>query len=218
MTSVIPFDGQTLLTYCLAAAALVIAPGPGQALVLARSIEGGARAGFLTSVGLATATLGHTFLAALGLSAVLAASATAFAVVKYAGAAYLVTLGILTLRRSAQAAPVDAPVMHGRRRAAGKLVFHGAVTGALNPKVAVFMMAFLPQFVDPERGAVTLQFVVLGTILMLMGMVGDFIVALASGRARDRLLSSPRLSVWRERFTGTVLVGLGMRLALVEGK
>jgi threonine/homoserine/homoserine lactone efflux protein len=209
------FDSGTLLTYLAASFALVLAPGPGQALVIARSVEGGARAGLLTAVGLEIGTLIHTFAAAVGISAILATSATAFSIVKYAGAAYLVVLGVLTLRHSRRTRgtndqiPTAAPV--GRR-----LLMHAAFTGLLNPKVAVFFLAFLPQFVRPERGAVILQFLVLGIILALLGLLFDACVAVATGRARGRLLSSPSFASWRERVTGTVLIALGLRLAVSD--
>ncbi|MGH7718613.1 MAG: LysE family translocator [Gemmatimonadaceae bacterium] len=210
------FDGGTLLAYCLAATALVLAPGPGQALVIARSIEGGTRSGILTSLGLEIGTLVHTLAAALGLSAVLASSATAFTVVKYAGAAYLVVLGLLAFRqaRRSTGAVVAAPPMNAH--AGSRLVLHAAVTGALNPKVAVFFLAFLPQFVKPERGAVLAQFVALGLILAVLGFAFDSLVAATAGRARARLLASARFAAWRERLTGAVLIALGLRLALGE--
>ncbi|WP_280151206.1 LysE family translocator [Piscinibacter sp. XHJ-5] len=212
------FDATTIATYMLAGVALVIAPGPGQALVIARSLQGGVRAGVLTAAGLEIGTLVHVVAAALGLSMILAHSATAFAVVKYLGAAYLIWLGVKALREAkAQAGPASdagsAAAASGRR-----LLMHAAVTGVLNPKVALFFLAFLPQFVHPERGAVLLQFVVLGGLLALTGLMFDSLVAWLTGRARRRLASNPRFAAWRERVMGGVLIGLGLRLALVEHK
>jgi len=208
------FHGSTLLTFGLASAALVAAPGPGQALVLTRTLQGGTRAGILTACGLELGTAIHTLAAALGLSAVLATSAAAFAAVKYLGAAYLVFLGIMAIRASAgsavaSASPRDPP-------GTGQLLAHATVTGVLNPKVAVFFLAFLPQFVEPGRGHVFLQFVLLGLGFATLGLLGDSLVAMAAGRARGHLLAAPRWAKWRERLTGAVLVSLGVRLALLS--
>lgn len=104
----------------------------------------------------------------------------------------------------------------GNRVNGRRLVVHAAMTGILNPKVAVFFLAFLPQFVAPERGAVLLQFLTLGLILATIGFLFDFSVAWIAGRARARLATSARFTAWRERITGTVLVALGLRLALPD--
>jgi threonine/homoserine/homoserine lactone efflux protein len=209
------FDAATFGTYLAAAAALVIAPGPGQALVMARTLQGGVRAGLLTSVGLNLGTVVHTAAAALGLSALLLASATAFTVVKLVGAVYLVILGARMIastwggRRllAAPDRPAEAP-----RLPSSRLLAHGALTGVLNPKVAVFFLAFLPQFVRPERGGVFVQFAVLGLVLATLGVIGDSIVALIAGRTGRRMAGG----AWRERLTGGVLVALGIRLALLR--
>jgi threonine/homoserine/homoserine lactone efflux protein len=205
------FDRTTLATYCAAAIALVAAPGPGQALVIARTVQRGLRAGLLTSLGLNTGTLLHTLAAALGLSALLLTSATAFTIVKVAGAVYLVVLGLRTLlasRTSGREAPTSRPTPE---RSSSRLLLHGAITGVLNPKVALFFLAFLPQFVRPERGAVLLQFLVLGLILAILGVMGDSLVALLAARAGAAGLGGR----WRERLTGGVLVALGLRLAFL---
>ncbi len=206
----------TLLAYCAASALLVISPGPGQALVIARSIEGGARAGMLTALGLELGTMVHTLAAALGLSAILATSATAFTVVKYAGAVYLVILGVMTLRRAGVASHATGHIRALAAPTNGKLVLHGTMTGILNPKVALFFLAFLPQFVDPQRGSVFLQFVVLGVLLATLGFIGDSAISLITERVRGQMAASGRFQVWRERIVGSVLIGLGVRLAFAD--
>lgn len=208
-------DASSLVPFALAAAALVAAPGPGQALVLTRTFQGGARDGVLTAVGLEIGTLVHTVAAALGLSAILATSALAFDVVKYVGAGYLVLLGIIAWRNTGAtpALPDTAPPTPGR---GSRLLLHAALTGTLNPKVALFFLAFLPQFVDPGRGRVVLQFLVLGFTFAVLGLVGDCTVALIGHGARERLLRTPAWTAWRDRITGAVLVGLGMRLAFLS--
>ncbi|HET9155514.1 MAG TPA: LysE family translocator [Myxococcaceae bacterium] len=209
------FDATTFGTYLAAAGALVAAPGPGQALVMARTLQGDLRAGLLTSVGLNLGTLLHTVAAALGLSALLLASATAFTVVKLVGAVYLVILGARMLVRSLRARRVPTAEGAGPavlRVESSRLLLHGVLTGVLNPKVALFFLAFLPQFVRPERGAVFLQFAVLGVTLATLGVMGDSIVAVIASRTGRRMSAG----VWRERLTGGVLVALGVRLAFVR--
>jgi threonine/homoserine/homoserine lactone efflux protein len=179
-------------------------------------VEGGARSGVLTAAGLEVGTLVHTFAAALGLSAILATSATAFTMVKYAGATYLIALGAMAIwqsrgSRTAAALPPDVEFAPGRR-----LMLHAAVTGVLNPKVALFFVAFLPQFVDPSRGAVLAQFVALGVLLSSFGFAFDATLSVLAGRARDRLVGSAGFAAWRRRVTGAVMIGLGLRLVLAE--
>ena len=213
------FDASTIGAYLAVAVALIAAPGPGQALVMARTLQGGARAGLLTSLGLNLGTLTHTVAAALGLSAVLMASATAFTVVKLLGAVYLLFLGGSMLWKSFRdrSAPAGAePRPNANGRPPVHLFLHAVVTGILNPKVALFFFAFLPQFVRPERGYPFVQFAVLGCILAGFGVVGDSLVAVLTARAHSRVLAGSRGSVWRERIVGTVLVALGLRLAFVS--
>lgn len=206
------FDTSTLLAFGLATAALIAAPGPGQALVLTRTLQGGTRWGLLTVFGLQIGTAVHTLAAALGLSAILATSATAFAVVKYLGAGYLLVLGVRALLSSARTA---VPGAEPESKPADRhLLVHATVTGILNPKVAIFFLAFLPQFVNPARGHTFLQFVILGLTFAVLGVLGDGSLALVAGRARGRLLAGSRWAQWRERVTGTILIGLGIRLAL----
>jgi len=204
------FDSSTLITFLVAGVAIIIAPGPAQALVLTRTLGEGRAAGAMTAVGLNVGTLAHAFAAALGLSAILATSAVAFGVVKYAGAAYLVYLGIRALR-----AQDDEPERIGGVRA-GAMFWRAVVTGALNPKVAVFFLAFLPQFVAPERGSAFWQFVILGSILAALDVIYELILVWAAGALRGRVLGSRRFAQWRQRVTGAALIGLGARLALAR--
>ena len=214
------FDASTFGAYLAAAFALVAAPGPGQALVMARTLQGGVRAGLITSFGLNVGTLTHTAAAALGLSAVLMASATAFTIVKWMGAAYLLFLGATMLVRGTRSPAITttAPevLASGNDHPPARLFLHAMVTGILNPKVAIFFFAFLPQFVRPERGYPFVQFAVLGIVLATLGVVGDSLVAFLTARARGRVLGGGRGPIWRERIVGTILVALGLRLAFVS--
>lgn len=190
---------------------IILSPGPAQALVLARTFGGGRNAGIKTAVGLNVGTIFHAFAAGLGLSAVLATSTGAFAAVKYVGAAYLIYLGIKAILKREEASDTTiVPVDQGVQNAFNKAV----VTGILNPKVAIFFLAFLPQFVDPERGPAFVQFVILGTIIAAMDVIYESALACLAGSLGDRLLNTPRLKLWRERLTGTALLALGVRLAM----
>lgn len=206
------FDPDRLIPYTLAAFLLVLVPGPAQAMVIARSLNGGRRSGITASLGLNTGTLVHTFAAALGLSAILATSAVAFSVVKFAGAAYLVFLGIQLLRaRSLEPDPVPESV---RLAESGPGAYGRAVlTGILNPKVAVFFLAFLPQFVDRDAGSVFLQFLILGLIFSVIAISVDSLLATAAGSLGRFLARNPTVAIWRERVTGVAFVALGIRLA-----
>jgi threonine/homoserine/homoserine lactone efflux protein len=175
---------STLAAFAAAAFVLIAVPGPNMIYLVARSLSEGRRAGLLSALGIETGTVVHTAAAAVGLSALLASSATAFAVVKYAGAAYLVYLGLRALlarddgsERSAEAPP---PVR-------GRHVYRQALlTQVLNPKVAIFFLAFLPQFIDPDRPAAT-QILVFGAVLVMMGLAIGAAAALAAGTLSQRL-------------------------------
>lgn len=206
------FDTATLLAYLAAATVLVLIPGPGTAWIVAQSMAGGARRGLIAALGLETATAIHALAAGLGLSALLATSAAAYELVKYAGAAYLVWLGIKAWRESASSQPQAAtsPSVIAMRT----VYLRSVATGVLNPKVALFFLAFLPQFVHPERGLVWLQFLVLGALLSIIGFANSAFLAYATGRMGARLGGHPGLARWRQRAVGALFVGLGLRLAL----
>ncbi|MBC7989348.1 MAG: LysE family translocator [Luteimonas sp.] len=206
------FDLPTLLAYLAAATVLVLIPGPGTAWIVAQTIAGGTRRGVRAGFGLETATLIHALAAGFGLSALLAASALAFEILKYAGAAYLVWLGIKAWRDKVERVPTPATDVPTR----GRVYWRSVVTGVLNPKVALFFLAFLPQFVHPERGLVWLQFLVLGVLLSLIGFSNSCVLALAVGRFGRSLSGNARVARWRQRLIGTVFVGLGLKLALQQ--
>lgn len=205
-------DTNTLLAFLAACAAIILSPGPAQALVLARTVSDGRSAGVMTAVGLNVGVLVHSVTAALGLTAVLATSAAAFAVVKFAGAGYLVYLGLRALL-TGDSGDAAAPAA---RMASGRAFRHAVVTGTLNPKVAIFFLAFLPQFVDPARGSAFVQFLVLGCILAALDIAYESTLALVAGGLQSRLSGSSRFAAWRQKATGAVLVGLGLRLAFVS--
>jgi threonine/homoserine/homoserine lactone efflux protein len=204
------FDPARLGAFLLAAIALNLTPGPDTMYVLARSLGQGRWAGVVSALGIAAGCLVHITAAALGLSALLATSALAFTVVKWVGAIYLVWMGVGMLRSKAGPEPVEglAPASLWR------IFRDGVVTNVLNPKVALFFLAFLPQFVDPSRGAPGLQFVLLGLMFDVTGTAWLVFLAGAAGAFGGWLRRNPRVAAWQKRVTGGVFVALGARLAL----
>ncbi len=198
-----------LFVFLTAALILAVSPGPGMLYVLARSLRGGRREGIASSLGTCIGGLGHVVAASLGLSALLATSAVAFGVVKYAGAAYLIYLGVRTLVVR-DAASTDLAATGGSTRHA---VRQGIVTEALNPKTALFFLAFLPQFIDPQAAAVP-QFLLLGSISVLLNTSADIVVALVAGPIGERLSTSGRFRRGQRVASGGALVGLGMYVAV----
>jgi len=204
------FEGSQLAAFVAAVAVLVIVPGPNTVLILAQSLGGGRAAGLATVLGVETGTVVHTCAAALGLSAVLRTSATAFETLKYVGAAYLMYLGLRALLVRGQAPPASAPAPLLRP---SRAYWRAVVTNVLNPKVALFFLALLPQFVHAERGHVALQFAVLGAIVSAMGLVIGSVLALAAATVSE-WLRTESVARWQERITGVALLALGVRLAL----
>ena len=202
-------DAATLGVFVAAALALLLVPGPAVLYIVARSIDQGRSAGLVSVLGVHLGSLVHVAAAAIGLSSLLVSSAVAFSAVKYAGAAYLIYLGVRALLTREE--PVDvqvAPQPHGT------LLRQGAVVNILNPKTALFFLAFLPQFVDPEAGYVAVQLVFFGLVFVALGLVTDCLYALAAGTAGGWLRSS-RLFVGARRWvSGTVFIGLGLATAL----
>jgi threonine/homoserine/homoserine lactone efflux protein len=196
-------------TFLLASFLLWITPGPDNMYILARSVAQGRRAGILSALGIGAGTVLHTLLAAFGLSALLAASAWAFAAVKIAGACYLICLGVQALRQPitppAEATPVTP--MSG-----GRIFRQGVVSNALNPKVAVFFLAFLPQFVDPDAGLGPIRFLALGSAFVVGGTAWCVLVAVGAATLSGSVRRHPRAVGWLERAAGCVYIALGLHL------
>jgi threonine/homoserine/homoserine lactone efflux protein len=201
----------TTLGLCaLASIALLVIPGPAVLFIVTRSVEHGRRVGLASVVGVHLGTLVHVAAAAAGLSALLVSSAAAFDVVKYVGAAYLLCLGLHRLVSRPAPDTVDPLARAGSVRAA---LAQGAVVNILNPKVALFFLAFLPPFVDPSRGPVATQVVVLGLLYLLLGMVSDGAYALAAAAIAGRVRRG-RLLRRGHRASGLVYVALGILTAV----
>lgn len=191
---------------------LNILPGPDSLLIMARSASQGWRAGSAAALGIGTGTFVHVLAAALGLSALLATSAAAFTIVKLLGTAYILYMayGLLTSRR--QQASVAMPSV---ATLPWWIIFRqGLLTNVLNPKVALFFLAFVPQFIDPHAPSKALAFIVLGCIFNVNGMLWCHALALFTATASARLQVNPRVALWLKRATGTLFVWIGVRLAL----
>ncbi len=203
-------DAQTLAIFLTATLMLNFTPGPDMLYVIANSVGRGHRAGVVSALGIGAGTLVHTFAAAVGLSALLMSSALAYDVVRYGGAAYLLYLGFRTIVGKAAAIPTQRL----QEERLSKVFRQGVATNVLNPKVALFFLAFIPQFVDPARGSVVGQFLLLGTLFNSSGTLVNTGVALVAGYAGDRLGRSAGVARIQRWFTGSVFVALGTRIAL----
>ena len=199
----------TLGLFALAALALIVVPGPAVLYIVAQSIDQGRVAGLVSALGVASGGLVHVVAAAVGLSALLVSSATAFTVVKYAGAAYLIGVGLYTLLRRREG-PESAPPPQRRLR---NVYAQGVVVNVLNPKTALFFLAFLPQFVDRGAGSVGTQIAVLGLVFVVLAVSSDSVWALAAGAASGWLRGNPRFLAVQRYVSGTVFVGLGVLAA-----
>jgi threonine/homoserine/homoserine lactone efflux protein len=204
------FDTHRFLLFFVAALLLAVTPGPGIFYVLARSLAGGRREGILSSFGTFVGGLFHVLAAALGVSAILAASAVAFHTVKYAGAAYLVWLGIRMIRtRNAEMAVSSSQPSQGAFR-------QGILTEVLNPKTALFFLSFIPQFIAPERGHVFVQFVVLGAVSVILNTAADLLVVVLAAPLERKLKSSARFRRGQRTASGLGMITLGAYVALAD--
>jgi threonine/homoserine/homoserine lactone efflux protein len=202
-------DLSTLAVFCAASLALAVVPGPAVLYIVAQSVDQGRAAGLVSALGICCGSLVHVVAATIGLSSLIASSATAFTIVKYAGATHLVLLGIrrLLTREAVDVVGSRPPRPHRR------LFRDGVVVNVLNPKTALFFLAFLPQFVEPEAGSATLQILGLGLIFTLIALSSDSLWALAAGTLGGWLKQSRAYLAIRRWVTGTVFVALGLSAA-----
>ncbi|TPJ28986.1 LysE family translocator [Mesorhizobium sp. B2-7-2] len=205
-------DPATLVTYIAVVFGFVFIPGPATLLTVARATSSGTKVGIATGAGVAAGDVIHTIMAIVGISAVIAASAMLFSVVKYIGAAYLVYLGIRAILEKAPAdlAARTLPISAGR-------AFRQAIlTEVLNPKTALFFLAFLPQFVHPQGGFVVLQLMLLGIIFVLLGLFSTVVFAVSAGGLGSLLRRNPAVLKWQGKVVGGIYCALGIRLALQQ--
>jgi threonine/homoserine/homoserine lactone efflux protein len=202
-------DVHTLLLFAAAALALLVVPGPSVIYIVTRSVSQGRRAGIASMLGIQTGSLVHVAAAAAGVSAVVASSATAFSLVKYAGAAYLILLGARNLIE-----PHDRQSTAPSPWSNSRLFWQGVVVNVLNPKTAIFFVAFFPQFVDPAKGHVALQMVILGVCFVVLGILSDGSYALAASAATRLFRRNSRRRPPLLRLSGGIYIGLGALTAL----
>jgi threonine/homoserine/homoserine lactone efflux protein len=206
-------EPSTLALFMLAALALLLVPGPAVLYIVTRSMDQGRAAGLVSVAGIATGTLVHVVAAAAGLSALLVSSAAAYNVVRWAGAGYLIVLGVRRLLTREAAGEVQPVRAWSLRRTYGQ----GVIVNVLNPKTTLFVFALLPQFIDPERGSVAVQALVLGLTLVVLGMLSDGTYAVAASAVGDRLRRNARTRRALERASGAVYIALGA-LALLGSR
>ncbi|MEQ1952547.1 LysE family translocator [Mesorhizobium sp. CN2-181] len=209
MEIVIP-GTASLGLFIVAALVLLVTPGPTVLYIVARSIEQGRLAGFVSDVGIHSATLVHVLAASLGLSALLASSALAFSIVKYAGAAYLIWIGLKKIFGRVE--PIDFEAETPRADYA-RLFRDGFIVNLLNPKTALFFLAFLPQFVDVSRGHIAMQIAFLGLLFTLLGFISDGCYALAASAAGGWLKRSKTYLNVERYVSGVMFIGLGLTAA-----
>jgi len=201
--------------FVVASVVLLLTPGPAVLYIIARSVEQGRVVGLVSVLGVHLGTIVHITAAAIGLSALILSSALAFAIVKYLGAAYLIWIGLRTL--TAKDASPEAPVVPPAQRL--RTAFRdGFVINLFNPKTAIFFLAFLPQFVDPARGGLHWQILVLGLTFMGLGVISDGVYALAAGSAGEFLRRNRRFLRVQRWFAGVSFIGLGVTAALATRK
>jgi threonine/homoserine/homoserine lactone efflux protein len=206
-------EWSSLGIFVVAALVLLLTPGPAVLYIVTRSIDQGRRAGLISMLGVHVGTLGHVAAASAGLSALLAASATAFAAVKYLGAAYLIYLGVRRLLDRTAGAVPDARREPRLRRA----FLDGVVVNVLNPKTALFFLAFLPQFADVSRGSVGAQILCLGLLFVMLGIVTDGLYAVSAGAAAQWLRGNPSFLASERWISGSMYIGLGVAAAVSSG-
>jgi len=201
-------EKTAFLTFLVAALALNFAPGPDMLYVIGRSVGQGRKAGVVSALGIFAGCWAHILAAAVGIAALLRSSPMAFNVVRYLGAAYLLYLGVKMIAQRSRLETQQLP-----SESLSNIFRQGVITNVLNPKVALFFLAFLPQFVDARRGSVALQILFLGVVFDLGGTLVNLGVAYAGGTLGDLLRRSPRFALVQKWFTGMVFIGLGARLA-----
>lgn len=209
MEIVVP-SAASLGLFVVSAIALLIIPGPAVLYIVARSVAQGRKAGLVSDMGIHVATLVHVAAAALGLSALLASSAVAFSIVKYAGAAYLIWIG---LRKIFGRDEEGGAEMQMKPHSYPRLFRDGFVVNLLNPKTALFFLAFLPQFVEVERGHVAMQIAFLGLVFTALGVVSDGCYAFAAGALGERLRQSRSYARFERYVSGVLFIGLGVSAA-----
>lgn len=206
------FTLSTLATFVAVVLGLFLIPGPAVLLVLTRTAQGGRRTGMMTGLGIAVGDFIHTLAAAIGLSALLMTSALAFNVVKFVGAAYLLYLGVCALREK----PSDPALPQVAVVAPAKAFWLAIPAEVLNPKTALFFLAFLPQFVHPQQGSTFLQFATLGLLFVTMSISYTSLIVLMAGSLARFAKRLSWLGRWQGKIIGTIFISLGLKVAIQQ--
>ncbi|BEV71014.1 MULTISPECIES: LysE family translocator [unclassified Paludibacterium] len=210
-----PLTPEQVATFLAAAILITLAPGPDNLMVLSTGISNGRKPGMLFGLGCALGCINHTILAALGVSALIAASPTAFTLLRLSGGAYLIYLGIQALRSGGTRFESGQPTASQPWR---RYLLRGILASAINPKVVLFFLAFLPQFVVTRHGQVSLQITLLGLLFTLQGGLLFALLGYFSGAVGQWLKRRPQTGQWLDRLAGSVFVLLGIKLALTQSR
>ncbi|MDN3667515.1 LysE family translocator [Algibacter miyuki] len=200
--------------FVIASLIMNFTPGADTMYILGRSIAQGKKAGILSALGISTGAVFHIIFATLGLSIILAKSATAFEIVKYLGAAYLIFLGLKSIFKK-QNETFDLDDEH-KTVNYKKIYLSGVLTNVLNPKVALFFLAFLPQFIDPNYVQNALPFLMLGITFLITGTIWCLMLALFASKLSQRIRANYKIKIWLDKITGGIFVALGIKLALMK--
>lgn len=201
-------DFSTIWLFVVAAATLLIIPGPAVFYIMARSIDQGKKAGLVSVLGVSLGGAVHVLAGAIGVSAILMTSATAFTIVKYLGAAYLIYLGCKTLFSTSDSSTPEIP--KAPRKKLLKIFYESALVEVMNPKTALFFLAFFPQFISPSAGSVSVQFLLLGAIFIILAFISDGLYAFLAASIRKRVVGSNASPKLLNRMTGYLYIALGV--------
>ena len=200
-------------TFLIAGILLNLTPGADTMYILSRSISQGKKAGILSSLGISTGSLIHCIIAAFGLSIIIAKSAIAFSTIKYLGATYLIYLGIKSLLTKSRN-EFEIKKLQNKKTSNRKIFVSGILTNIFNPKVALFFLAFLPQFIDPNYATNSLPFIILGLTFIATGTIWCLALAMFSAKLSDRIRRNYKIKMWLDKITGGIFIALGIKLAL----
>jgi len=207
-------DISNLLTFFIASVVLLVVPGPAVLYIVARSIDQGKLAGIISVLGIGFGTIFHVAAAAVGVSAIIMTSALAFNILKYAGAAYLIYMGVRKLLNKEEN-PTTSDIK-GKDQKASRIFFQGAVVNLLNPKTALFFFAFLPQFVTQNTMSPSVQIILLGTFFILLGTISDGIYALLAGSLTEMLKGNSKILKLQHQLSSFIYIILGLLTLVAE--
>ena len=200
-------------TFLFAGIILNLTPGADTMYILGRSISQGKKAGIMSALGISTGSLVHCIIASFGLSIIIAKSAIAFSTIKYLGAVYLIYLGVKALLTKSQK-EFEIEQLDKKKSSNRKIFISGILTNILNPKVALFFLAFLPQFIDPNYATNSLPFIILGLTFIATGTIWCLALAMFSAKLSDRIRRNYKIKMWLDKITGGIFIALGIKLAL----